>query len=226
MSKDIILEVWGDLACFTRPECKVERMTYPMPTPSAARGILSAIFSKPPEFYWQVTQIETLNPIRYISFKRNEVKEKINRQLNVIVADATGDDGNKGRTQRQTVMLKNVRYRITARIVRQVGTSSTQEQLYEQAIRRIHSGKCFYQPSLGLRECTAYFEESDARKPTADETMDLGIMLYDIFNLRDTSVKAISSPYVTLFRAVLEHGVMRVPEFDSNEVLKPGGMPC
>ena len=72
--KEIVIEVWGDFACFTMPYAKVERLTYPFPTPSAARGILSAIYSKPKEFRWQVNRIEVLNPIRYISFKRNEVK--------------------------------------------------------------------------------------------------------------------------------------------------------
>lgn len=79
MSKEIVVEVWGDLACFTDPASKVERRSYPVPTPSAARGILSAIYSKPPEFYWQVKRIEVLNPIRYISFKRNEVKATVRK---------------------------------------------------------------------------------------------------------------------------------------------------
>lgn len=68
---EIEVEVWGDFACFSRPESKVERLSYPVITPSAARGILSAIYSKPVEFYWQVTRIEVLKPIRFISFKRN-----------------------------------------------------------------------------------------------------------------------------------------------------------
>ena len=70
---EIKIEVWGDFACFSRPESKVERLTYPVMTPSAARGILSAIYSKPPEFYWQIRRIEVLKPIKYLSFKRNEV---------------------------------------------------------------------------------------------------------------------------------------------------------
>lgn len=72
--KEITIEVWGDFACFSAPYAKVERLTYPFPTPSAARGILSAIYMKPKEFRWQINRIEVLNPIRYISFKRNEVK--------------------------------------------------------------------------------------------------------------------------------------------------------
>ena len=77
MNREIVLEVWGDFACFSDPAGgKVERMTYPVPTPSAARGILSSIYCKPAEFYYQITRIEALNPIRYISFKRNEIKSK------------------------------------------------------------------------------------------------------------------------------------------------------
>ena len=105
---EIQMEVWGDFACFSRPESKVERLTYPVMTPSAARGILSAVYSKPPEFYWQVKKIEVLHPIRYMSFKRNEViNSKIGRKPEPMLVE---DD----RTQRQTVVLKDVRYRITA----------------------------------------------------------------------------------------------------------------
>jgi len=108
---EIKIEVWGDFACFSRPESKVERLTYPVITPSAARGILSAVYSKPVEFYWQIRQIEVLNPIRYITFKRNEViNSKIGRKPSAMLVE---DD----RTQRQTVALKDVRYRITAEII-------------------------------------------------------------------------------------------------------------
>ena len=223
--KSITLEVWGDLACFTRPECKVERMTYPLPNPSAARGILNAIYSKPPEFYWQVTQIEVLNEIRYVSFKRNEVKDKIPRNLDLLVADATGED-NKGRTQRQTVLLKDVRYRIHARIIKREEARVREDDLYDQAWRRIRKGKCFYQPSLGLRECAAYFAESDSKRAPIQESIDLGIMLYDVFDLRKTEPLPKALPYVTLFHATLENGVLRVPEFLSDEVLHPGGVVC
>jgi CRISPR-associated protein Cas5d len=85
---EIQVEIWGEFACYSRPEGKVERLTYPVITPSAARGVLSAIYSKPPEFYWQIKKIEVLNPIRYISFKRNEVinckigRETLNKSFN------------------------------------------------------------------------------------------------------------------------------------------------
>ena len=96
--EEIILEVWGDFACFSDPAGgKVERLSYPFPTPSAVRGILSAIYSKPPEFFWQINRIEVLNPIRYISFKRNEIKSTVRDKP--IYTD-------EDRTQRQTVALR------------------------------------------------------------------------------------------------------------------------
>ena len=210
----IKIEVWGDFACFSRPESKVERLTYPVITPSAARGILSAIYSKPVEFYWQVRKIEVLKPIRYITFKRNEViNSKIGRKPEPMLVE---DD----RTQRQTVALRDVRYRITADIIPQKEYKGTLEQLYKQAERRIHNGKCFFQPSLGLREFVCYFDEATDVEPV-NESMDIGFMLYDVFDLHKYEVTKTTEPFVSLFHAVLENGVMIVPDFDSSEVLKP-----
>ena len=210
----IKIEVWGDFACFSRPESKVERLTYPVITPSAARGILSAIYSKPVEFYWQVRKIEVLKPIRYITFKRNEViNSKIGRKPEPMLVE---DD----RTQRQTVALRDVRYRITADIIPQKEYKGTLEQLYKQAERRIHNGKCFFQPSLGLREFVCYFDEATDVEPV-NESMDIGFMLYDVFDLHKYEVTKTTEPFVSVFHAVLENGVMIVPDFDSSEVLKP-----
>lgn len=159
---EVIVEVWGDFACFTRPESKVERLTYPVMTPSAARGILSAIYSKPVEFYWQVRKIEVLNPVKYISFQRNEViNSKVSSMKPVIVED--------NRTQRQSVVLKDVRYRITAEIVKREDFDGTTEQLYKQAMRRIENGKCFFQPSFGLREFVCYFSEPTDIEPIKED---------------------------------------------------------
>lgn len=216
MNKEIVLEVWGDFACFTDPASKVERRSYPVPTPSAVRGILSAVYSKPPEFYWQVTRIEVLNPIRYISFKRNEVKSTV--KDTPIYAD-------EDRTQRQTQALRDVRYRITAEICPRPDFRGTVEQLYAQAMRRIRGGKTFYQPSLGLREFVAYFEESDGSRPPIQESMDLGLMVYDVFDLHDWAVRKKAKPCLSLYHARMKNGVIEVPPYDSPEVLK-GGTPC
>lgn len=216
MNREIVLEVWGDFACFTDPASKVERRSYPVPTPSAVRGILSALYSKPPEFYWQVMRIEILNPIRYISFKRNEVKSTVKDMP--IYAD-------EDRTQRQTQALRDVRYRITAEICPRPDFRGTVEQLYAQALRRIRGGKTFYQPSLGLREFVAYFEESDGSRPPIQESMDLGLMVYDVFDLHDWAVRKKAKPCLSLYHARMENGVIAVPPYDSPEVLK-GGTPC
>lgn len=210
---EIQMEVWGDFACFSRPESKVERLTYPVMTPSAARGILSAVYSKPPEFYWQVRRIEVLKPIRYLSFKRNEIKSVIGKRQKPILID---DD----RTQRQTVVLKDVRYRITAEIKPQRNYSGTVSQLYAQAQRRISAGKCFWQPSLGLREFVCYFGEPTEEVPIP-ESLDLGVMLYDVFDLHKSEVTPKAEPYISVFRAKLENGILHVPDFDSDAVLKP-----
>lgn len=216
MNKEIVMETWGDFACFTDPASKVERRSYPVPTPSAVRGILSAVYSKPPEFYWQVIRIEVLNPIRYISFKRNEVKSTV--KDTPIYAD-------EDRTQRQTQALRDVRYRITAEICPRPDFRGTVEQLYVQAMRRIRGGKTFYQPSLGLREFVAYFEESDGSRPPIQESMDLGLMVYDVFDLHDWAVRKKAKPCLSLYHARMENGVIEVPPYDSPEVLK-GGTPC
>lgn len=227
--REIALDVWGDFACFARPECKVERLTYPVPTPSAMRGLLSAIYAKPKEFYWQVNRIEVLRPLKYISFKRNEVKEKVSikadgslrKQRPVIVDLTDGGNDQEGRTQRQTVALRDVRYRVYASICRQPGYTEPAERLYNQAERRISRGQCFMQPSLGLREFAAYFAPAGGEVQPIPLDLDLGLMLYDVFDLHKWQVTPKAEPYVTLFHARLEQGVLRVPPFDSPEVLRP-----
>lgn len=214
--KEIVLEVWGDFACFTAPYSKVERLSHPFPTPSAARGILSAIYSKPKEFTWQINRIEVLNPIEYISFKRNEIKCTISDKM--IYAE-------EERTQRQTVALKNVRYRIVACIIPQPAYQGRKVQLYEQALRRIRGGKAFYQPSLGLREFIAYFEESDGVREPIHEDLDAGLMVYDIFVPGDGTVQKKVKTQLSLFHAVMKDGVIQIPPYESPEVLK-GGFEC
>lgn len=212
---EVVLDVWGDFACFSRPDGKVERLTYPVPTPSAVRGILSSIYSKPKEFYWQVSRIEVLNPIRYISFKRNEVKSKMGKKQEPLFTD-------EERTQRQTVALRDVRYRFAASICPRPDFAGTETQLYEQALRRIRGGKTFVQPALGLKEFVAYFQEGDCErgpKPIPVD-MDLGLMVYDIFDLHDCEVREKTRPRLSLYHCVMHQGVIQVPPYDSPEVLK------
>ena len=214
--KEIVIEVWGDFACFSAPYAKVERLTYPFPTPSAARGILSAIYMKPKEFRWQINRIEVLSPIRYISFKRNEVKS---------TTSTAPISTEEERTQRQTVALQDVRYRIAASIVPRPAFVGKETQLYEQALRRIRRGKCYFQPSLGLREFACYFEESDGSRSPISQSMDAGLMVYDLFTPEDVEVTKKTKIQMSLFHAVMENGVIQVPPYDSPEVLK-GGSSC
>lgn len=232
-----ILEVWGELACFTRPEMKVERFSYPVITPSAARGIFDAIYWKN-KFYWQVTKIEVLKPPRYIALRRNEVKEKLStasvakwmqgkEDPKPILAD--GDKGllgtdEKGRTQRQTMALKNVKYRLHAHIVPRPGHEHEIVSLEAQFKRHARNGQCIYQPYFGCREFPAYFrllvDAEEQAQPDENINIDIGLMLYDVFDLSCPGTWE-NKPVISLFRARVQQGVMIVPPYESDEVLKP-----
>lgn len=232
------LEVWGDLACFTRPEMKVERYSYPVITPSAARGILDAIYFKRSHgFYWQVERVEVLAPPKYIALRRNEVKDKAPGER-VIRSWMEGKDtpeplwadgdreslgtDQKGRTQRQTMALQDVRYRIHAHMRFREEPRDIREP-DEQFARRARTGKCFYQPFFGCREFPAYFEPVDDNSPPKAPIrldLDLGWMLYDVFDLRsqnDEHAKA----YISVFHAQIFAGIMIIPWYESESVLKP-----
>lgn len=245
------LEVWGDLACFTRPEMKVERFSYPVITPSAARGIFDAIYwdarregdQVRPYFHWQITRIEVLTPPRYIALRRNEVKDRVpgtavlnkwmKGQVNPepLWADGGKDElgtDQKGRTQRQTMALKQVRYRLTARLVPKPAFRAQQTAMNSQFQRRARAGKCFQQPYLGCREFPAFFEyledpETAVTPPFAID-QSLGLMLYDVFDLSREIVKDGDPPFISLFEAALRGGVLEVPPFDSEAVKKSGGI--
>jgi len=230
-----VLEVWGDLACFTRPELKVERFSYPVITPSAARGIFDAVFWKRPKFRWQVTQVEVLNFPSYIALRRNEVKQGVKERWPSVdaieqwrqgTADpqplwADGED-DTGRTQRQTMALRGVRYRLHAKVRPWPEFAADLPALEAQFRRRAASGKCVYQPYLGCREFPAYFrlvEEPDPTPPPARVDMDLGLMLYDVFDLSRPG-GADDRPAISLFRASVKSGVMAIPEYEEECVLK------
>lgn len=232
---DQALDVWGEFACFTRPEMKVERYSYPVITPSAARGIYDAIYVKPKEFRWQVTRIEVLKPPSFIALRRNEVKDKgpSDKTINSWAAGRTepepiwadGTAGERGRTQRQTMALRDVRYRLHAEIHPWPGFEDRLQGLEAQFRRRAAGGKCVYQPCFGCREFPAYFElvEVDAPQPErfcAD--MDLGFMLYDVFDLSRPGTSRDSSS-VSVFKAVMKAGVLDVPAYSSESVRKLSG---
>jgi CRISPR-associated protein Cas5d len=235
-AKDQVLDVWGNLACFSQPVFKVERFSYPIITPSAARGIYDAIYCKSKEFRWQLTGIEILAPPNYIALRRNEVKEKIS--VNAVLrwmdgketpepiwADGdralTGSD-EKGRTQRQTMALKDVRYRLHAYIRPWPGFENTLQGLEAQFRRRAAYGKCMYQPYFGCREFPAYFELVEPQAPQAERIsldMELGLMLYDVFDLSRPGASE-DKCSISLFRASVQKGELRVPAYESADVLK------
>ncbi|MDR4461693.1 MAG: type I-C CRISPR-associated protein Cas5c [Nitrospirales bacterium] len=243
------LEVWGDLACFTRPEMKVERFSYPVITPSAARGIFDAIYwdgirekhgresLMRPYFHWQISRIEVLEMPRFIPLRRNEVKGRVpgTTTLNNWIAGkkpvealwADGDAESTGRTQRQTMALKNVRYRLTAQIIPKKGFASEYGKFNACFERRAKQGKCFQQPYFGCREFPAFFEYVElpdtTPKPTAAMDQHLGFMLYDVFDLRKETMKDSDTPFISLFDAHIRNGILEVPPFDSVAVKKPGG---
>jgi len=236
--KDQALDVWGEFACFTRPELKVERFSYPVPTPSAVRGIYDAIYCKPKEFRWQVTSIEILAPPAYIALRRNEVKDKVPEKVDQwmrgvsepepIWADGTpaelGTDM-KGRTQRQTMALRDVRYRLHAEVRPWRGFDDRLAGMEEQFRRRAAHGKCIYQPYLGCREFPAYFELVEIGTPPPQVEpfdLDIGLMLYDVFDLSEPGLPAMSEAdiSISLFRAGVRAGVLGVPDYASGDVIK------
>ncbi|MBI1911062.1 MAG: type I-C CRISPR-associated protein Cas5 [Deltaproteobacteria bacterium] len=222
VSRVMRLKVWGDNACFTRPEMKVERVSYDVMTPSAARGILEAILWKP-AIKWHIKQIDVLKAIRWESVRRNEVGVVMSTDL-AITAMKKGS-GNLGvyvedeRQQRAGLFLKDVSYTIHAyfELTEKAGPADTVIKFQEMFLRRAEKGQCFNRPYLGCREFSAHFEpllqgqELPETFNGLPERLDLGWMLHDL----DFS-KGLPNP--RFFRAVLEKGRMTVPRFDSNEV--------
>jgi len=198
----VAVKVWGEFACFTRPEMKVERVTYPVMTPSAARGLLEAIFWKP-EFAWQVRRIEVLNPIRRISLLRNEAKSKIT----VGTAKKAGHRyfADDDRTQRHTLALRDVAYIIHADVA--VNNGEDPAKYRDQFRRRVAQGRCFHRPYLGCREFAANFSEPDGTERPIDLTEDLGRMLFDMrYASKGNRVEPV------FFSARIEDGVLSVPK--------------
>jgi len=181
-SRIVKVKVEGDYACFTRPDLKVERMTYPCMTPSAARGILDSILWKP-EFQWYVRRIQVLKPVRFATIKRNEIKAK-QGQTPIIIEDK--------RVQRNSVVLRDVAYIIEASIFQSKHDDKNRPEKYIGKkdidtdhdgifIRRVKKGQCWRRPYLGTREFAAEFMESAGDEQPIQETIPIGSMLFDIF---------------------------------------------
>lgn len=220
MPANYCLEISGELACFTRPEMKVERVSYDVITPSAARAIFEAVFWKP-AIHWRITRIEVLNPIRWVSIRRNEISAVISSSM-VKKAMRTGKGTlglyvEEGRQQRAGLLLRDVRYRIYADLVFDQTKDSTSQYNKYTAIfqRRVNKGKCFNQPYLGCREFSCHFRlvtDIEQEPEPIKETYPLGWMLYDL----DYSNP--ESPAPRFFNAQINAGVVDVPAWDSEEV--------
>lgn len=230
-NKVFCLEVAGDYACFTRPEMKVERVSYDVITPSAARGIFEAVFWKP-AVRWRVRKIEVLNPITWISVRRNEVGATMSERRKEIFIE-------NERQQRAGLFLRDVRYRLHAELefIHPKDRSKTFWKTPEEFIpeeeeaeyqkdenpgkynaifeRRARKGQCFNQPYLGCREFSCAFrliEDLSSEPKPIDETRDLGFMLYDLDFSTPDDIKP------AFFRAFLRQGVIDVPPWESEEV--------
>lgn len=228
----ISLKVWGDLACFTAPEAHVERLSYPVITPSAARGILEAIFWKPQLFY-ELDRITVLKPIRFTSIRRNEIQGTVAVKgasgvnawmkdpsgFEPYLVDSAGRDDVQGenRTQRNSVLLRDVAYLLEARLIVKNPTPSDPPAKYrEMFTRRAAQGQCVRQPCFGIREFAAYFAPPDGTETPADETRDLGIMLYDLDFPTDGPPDA-RPPECALFApAKLDRGILDVTAMRRN----------
>lgn len=204
----IQLEVWGKYALFTRPELKVERVSYDVPTPSAARGIVESIYYHP-GLQWHIKRIYVMNPIRFLNVRRNEVKNKI---LSTAARKAAqGSEKplyqvtSQEIVQRASLLLRDVHYVIEAHFTMTEKAAPTDNpgKFQDIVTRRMERGQCFQTPYFGCREFPVNFRRwPGGPVPTIPETRDLGLMLYDF----DYSNPLIITP--TYFRARLENGVL------------------
>ena len=225
------IEVWGDFALFTRPEMKVERVSYPAITPSACRAIYEAILWKP-AIEWQIKRVEILSPIKWLSVRRNEVGTKLSTRNAQSMMNGKGKNDyviiiDDNRQQRASLLLKDVRYRIYADFIMtdKAGKADNRVKFVQMFERRAKKGQCFYQPYLGCREFSAHFEYIELDKnnqplfegsenntmPIA-ENQDMGYMLYDL------DFSTIDDPQPMFFHAQMKDGVISIPDKNSHEV--------
>ena len=214
MPQGIRLETWGPYALFSRPETKVERVSYDVMTPSAARGLLEAILWHP-GMRWHVDSIRVLNPIRFTGVRRNEVKSKANGNALRAMMNGGAQAGINCRReimQRASMVLRDVHYVIEAyfELTDKAAESDNQGKFCDIMRRRLEKGQCYHQPCFGCREFPAAFEclDGDAPQtglPPADRDKDLGLMLHDIDFARDMTPR--------FFRARLQNGILTVPPF-------------
>jgi CRISPR-associated protein Cas5d len=214
----VSVRVWGDFACFTRPEMKVERVSYDVMTPSAARGVLEAIYWKP-EITWVIDRIRVVNPIRFTNVRRNELgavgpsEVTLKRYLDGTKVEMLAQIIEDDRQQRASTILQDVEYIIEGHYIVRSNNESPQKH-YEMFKRRATKGQCFQRPYLGCREFVADFQWYDGEVIAVSESLagvrDLGFMLHDI------DFDAEMSP--RFFRCAMVDGVIDVPPLRSPEV--------
>lgn len=210
MSQGIQVEVWGDYALFTRPELKVERVSYEVPPPSAARGLIEAIYWHP-GLRWHIDRIHVMNPIAFTNIRRNEVKDKITAS-NVRAAMTGGDKPlaiytGESIQQRASMVLTDVRYVIDAHftLTDKAAPADNEGKFIDIARRRLRRGQCYHQPCFGCREFPAQFRAWPGGPiPTIPETRPLGLMLYDMDYSNPRDIQPI------FFMAELKNGVLEV----------------
>ena len=219
--KGFCLEVSGEFACFTRPEMKIERVSYDVITPSAARAVFEAVLWKP-AIRWQIERIEVLKPITWTNVRRNEVGSVI--PMGSVKTAMKCGKGMLGlyveddRQQRAGLILRDVAYRLHAHfeMTDKAGTEDNEGKFADMFRRRASSGQCFNQPYLGCREFSARFrlvEPNLVAMNPIPESRDLGWVLYDLDYSDAKNIRPL------FFRAQLENGVVQVPPRSSQEVL-------
>ena len=215
MGYGIKMEVWGEYALFTRPEMKVERVSYDVITPSAARGLIEAVYWKP-AIKWVIDKIYVYNPIEFTNIRRNEVSTKISKSSAKALMEGKKQidfiNTNEQRQQRAAMVLKNVRYVIEAHfeMTDKAGETDSVEKHYNIALRRIKNGQCYHMPCFGCREFPANFKflEGDIAKTALKGEQDFGYMLYDM-NFSDSE-----NIYPVFFRAKMIDGVIDLKDID------------
>lgn len=208
-SPTLSLRAKGWLACFTRPELKVERVSYPLMTPSAARGLFEAVLWKP-AISWRIERIKVLNEIRFVSFRRNEVNSRAVKPSTTIIhngGEIRHYFADEDRAQRNTVALFDVDYVIEGRFTMtdSAGSDDNMNKFIDMFTRRVRKGQHFHQPYLGCREFPAQIMTADGAPLPIEDTRELGLMLWDM----DYTSKG-NRPI--FFAARLENGVLEVPE--------------
>ncbi len=209
------VKVSGDYACFTRPEQKIERVSYEVMTPSAARGVLEAIFFHKP-MKWRIREIVVLKPIRHFSILRNEVSPRMSERTGGL---SITDD----RSQKHTLGLRDVEYIIKADVWLRPGETDRDgnpvdpAKYRDQFRRRVQRGQCYWQPYLGCREFSAFFRLPDGTEKPINVSASLGRMLFDIEYGEDNKNEA------HYFDASLVNGRLVVPPGDYDRIHRTGG---